>query len=50
MLRICGIARARAFRALWIASELDLKYEHVAVEIGAAGARKADYLAINNRL
>jgi glutathione S-transferase len=47
MLRIYGIARTRAFRALWIANELELKYEHVAVEIGAAGARKAEYLAIN---
>ena len=46
-LRIYGIARTRAFRALWIATELGLKYEHVAVEIGAAGARKPEYLAIN---
>ena len=47
ILRIYGIARTRAFRALWIANELGLKYEHVPVEIGAAGARKAEYLAIN---
>src|SRR5215831_5184190 len=46
-LRIYGIARTRAFRALWIAQELGLDYEHVPVEIGAAGARKPDYLAIN---
>jgi glutathione S-transferase len=46
-LRIYGIARTRAFRALWIAKELGLDYEHVPIEIGAAGARKADYLAIN---
>jgi glutathione S-transferase len=46
-LRIYGIARTRAFRALWIAEELGLDYEHVPVEIGAAGARKPDYLAIN---
>jgi len=47
MLRIYGIARTRAFRALWIAKELGLDYEHVPVEIGQAGARKADYLALN---
>ncbi len=46
-LRIYGIARTRAFRALWIAKELVLDYEHIPVEIGQAGARKADYLAIN---
>ena len=46
-LRIYGVARTRAFRALWIAKEFDLDYEHVPLEIGPAGARKADYLAIN---
>lgn len=47
MLRIYGIARTRAFRALWIAEELGLDYEHVPIEIGAAGARRPDYLALN---
>jgi glutathione S-transferase len=46
-LRIYGIARTRAFRALWMAEELGLDYEHVPIEIGPAGARKPDYLAIN---
>jgi glutathione S-transferase len=46
-LRIYGIARTRAFRALWIAEELGLDYEHLPIEIGPAGARKPDYLAIN---
>ena len=46
-LRIYGIARTRAFRALWIAKELGVDYEHVPIEIGAAGARQPDYLAIN---
>jgi glutathione S-transferase len=46
-LRIYGVARTRAFRALWIAKELGLDYEHIPVEIGQAGARKPDYLAIN---
>jgi glutathione S-transferase len=46
-LRIYGIARTRAFRALWIAKELGLDYEHVPIEIGAAGARQPEYLTIN---
>ena len=46
-LRIYGIARTRAFRALWMAKELGLDYEHVPVEIGSAGARRPEYLAIN---
>jgi glutathione S-transferase len=46
-LRIYGIARTRAFRAIWIAKELGLDYEHIATEIGQAGARKPEYLAIN---
>jgi glutathione S-transferase len=46
-LRIYGIARTRAFRALWMAEELGLDYEHVPIEIGPAGARKPDYLTIN---
>jgi glutathione S-transferase len=46
-LRIYGIARTRAFRALWMAKELGLAYEHIPIEIGPAGARKPDYLAIN---
>src|SRR3954469_15648386 len=46
-LRIYGVARTRAFRALWIAKELGLDYEHIPIEIGAAGARQPDYLAIN---
>jgi glutathione S-transferase len=46
-LRIYGIARTRAFRALWIAKELELDYEHIPVEIGQAGARQPDFLAIN---
>jgi glutathione S-transferase len=46
-LRIYGIARTRAFRAIWIAKELGLPYEHIPTEIGQAGARKPEYLAIN---
>ncbi len=46
-LRIYGIARTRAFRVLWVAKELGIAYEHIPVEIGEAGARKPDYLAVN---
>ena len=46
-LRIYGIARTRAFRALWMAKELGLDYEHDPVEIGDAGARTPEFLAIN---
>ncbi len=46
-LRIYGIARTRAFRVLWMAHELGLDYEHIAIETGAEGARKPEYLAVN---
>jgi len=47
LLKIYGIARTRAFRALWMAKELGLDYEHLPVEIGDAGARTPEFLAIN---
>jgi glutathione S-transferase len=46
-LKIYGVARTRAFRALWIAEELKLAYDHVPIEIGEAGARKPEFLALN---
>jgi glutathione S-transferase len=46
-LRIYGIARTRAFRALWIAEELGLAYEHLPIEIGAAGARAPEFAKLN---
>lgn len=46
-LKIYGIARTRAFRALWVAKELGLDYDHIKVEIGDAGARTPEFLAIN---
>jgi glutathione S-transferase len=46
-LRIYGIARTRAFRALWIAEELGLAYQHLPIEIGEAGARSPEFLALN---
>jgi glutathione S-transferase len=46
-LRIYGIARTRAFRALWMAMELGLPFEHLPIEIGDAGAKSPEFLAIN---
>jgi glutathione S-transferase len=46
-LKIYGVARTRAFRALWMAEELQLAYEHVPIEIGEAGARRPEFLAVN---
>jgi glutathione S-transferase len=46
-LRIYGIARTRAFRAIWMAEELGLAYEHLPIEIGDAGARAPEFLRIN---
>ncbi len=46
-LRIYGIARTRAFRALWVAEELGVPFEHLPIEIGAAGARASEFAALN---
>jgi glutathione S-transferase len=46
-LRIYGVARTRAFRALWVAAELGLDYQHLPIEIGEAGARAPEFLALN---
>jgi len=46
-LRIYGIARPRAFRALWMANELGLDYQHLPIEIGTAGARSPEFISIN---
>jgi glutathione S-transferase len=46
-LRIYGVARTRAFRPLWMAQELGLDHEHLPIEIGDAGARNPEFLAIN---
>ncbi len=46
-LQIYGIARTRAFRALWVAKEVGVDYQHLPIEIGDAGARTPEFLAIN---
>ncbi len=45
--RIYGVARTRAFRALWTAEELGIAYEHVPIEIGDAGARAPEFASLN---
>ncbi len=44
---IFGVARTRAFRVLWVAEELGLSYQHLPIEIGDAGARTPEFLALN---
>ncbi|HEX5212671.1 MAG TPA: glutathione S-transferase family protein [Pseudolabrys sp.] len=46
-LRIYGIARTRAFRALWVANELGLDHEHLPIEIGDAGAGAPEFRRLN---
>jgi glutathione S-transferase len=46
-LQIYGIARTRAFRALWVAKEVGVEYEHLPIEIGDTGAKTPEFLAIN---
>src|SRR5580658_5967824 len=46
-LSIYGVARTRAFRALWVAEELGIPYRHVPVEIGDEGARAPEFAALN---
>jgi glutathione S-transferase len=46
-LRIYGVARTRAFRALWMAEELGIPYAHLPIEIGDDGARTREFLALN---
>src|SRR3954464_1654229 len=47
MLKIYGIPRSRAFRTLWMAKELGLEYENVAVDMGTGETRTHEYLAVN---
>src|ERR1700752_1511269 len=51
-LRIYGIARTRAYRALWVAMELGIDFEHLPIDVGEGGAPSPEFLAIkpNGRL
>jgi len=45
-LKIYGVPKSRAFRALWAAEELQVPYENVPVDF-TEGVKKADFLAVN---
>src|SRR5436189_3107338 len=45
-LKIYGIPKSRAFRALWVAEELGIPYENVPVDF-IEGVKKPDFLAVN---
>lgn len=46
-LKIYGIPRSRAFRTLWLAKELAIDYENIAVDFAAGETRRPAYLVIN---
>jgi glutathione S-transferase len=46
MLRIYGVAQSRAFRALWMAEECGVPYEHIPTHF-QTDTKKPDYLRIN---
>ena len=47
MLKIYGIPRSRAFRALWLAKELGLDYENVPIGTNDGTSRTPEFLALN---
>lgn len=46
-LKIYGVPRSRAFRTLWLAKELNLDYDNIAVDFATGETRRPAYLAIN---
>jgi glutathione S-transferase len=46
-LKIYGVPRSRAFRALWLAKELRLDYENVPLDFATGETRRMPYIAIN---
>jgi glutathione S-transferase len=46
-LKIYGVARSRAFRTLWMATELGLDYEHIKVDFASGDMRRPEHLALN---
>jgi glutathione S-transferase len=46
-LKIYGVARSRAARVLWMATELGLDYEHVKVDFATGETRQPAHLALN---
>jgi glutathione S-transferase len=46
-LKIYGIPRSRAFRTLWLAKELGIDYDNVAIDFSSGETRQPAYLAVN---
>jgi len=46
-LKIYGIPRSRAFRVLWLAKELGLDYDNIAVDFATGETRQPAYLKVN---
>jgi glutathione S-transferase len=46
-LKVYGVARSRAFRAVWMAAEPGLDYERVKIDFVDGEARTPEYLAVN---
>ena len=47
MLKLYGAARSRGIRVLWMAAELDLKYEHIDFLPRSPGTKTPEYRALN---
>jgi glutathione S-transferase len=47
MLKVYGTSQSRAGRALWLAEELGLKFEHIPVGLADGGTRKPEHLKLN---
>ena len=48
-LRIYGTAASRAARPLWVAQELGLAYEHIALPYVGGATRTPEFLKVNPR-
>jgi glutathione S-transferase len=47
MIKVYGVPRSRALRALWMCEELGLPYENVKTHFATGDTRKPEYLKIN---
>ena len=47
MIKIYGVRQSRAMRALWVAEELGLQYEHIPTSFSDGDTQKKDYLTLN---
>jgi len=46
-LKIYGVAQSRAYRALWMAEECGVPYEHVKISTQGGATRTPEFLAVN---